>query len=80
MPLQLAAHQVSYHPAKFVSHRHSSSGETMVFACHMALQDHVIKALNDFAVRSPSRYVTIPPNLVAIVTVTVEIPKFHFVT
>ena len=52
----------------------------MVFACHMALQDHVIKALNDFAVRSHSKYVPILPSLVAIVTVTVEIPKFHFVT
>ena len=30
----------------------------MVFACHMTLQHHGIKGLNDFMVRSSSRYVT----------------------
>ena len=45
----------------------------MVFVCHMMFQDHVINVINDFMVKSPSRYVTILPNLVAICTVAVEI-------
>ena len=64
---------VSYHPAKFGSHMHSGSGDTMVFVCHVNLQDHVKKALNGFMVSSPSMYVTILPSLVAIGTVVVEI-------
>ena len=47
--------QVSYHPAKFGGYRHSGSGDIMVFVCHVTLQDHVIKALIDFMVKSPSR-------------------------
>ena len=38
----------------------------MVFVYHMTLQDHVTKLLYDFMVRSPSRYVAILPNFVAI--------------
>ena len=45
----------------------------MVFVCHVNLKDHVTKALNDFMVRRPLRYVTILPSLVAIGTVIVEI-------
>ena len=44
------------------------SRDTMVFVCHVTLQDHVIKVFNDLTVRSPSRYVTIIPSLVAIDT------------
>ena len=44
----------------------------MALVWHLSLQDHVIKALNDFMVRSLSRYVTIP-SLVNIGTVIVEI-------
>ena len=35
----------------------------MVFVCHVILQDHVTKALNDFMVMSPSSYVTTIPSL-----------------
>ena len=31
----------------------------MVFVCHVILQDHMIKALFDFMIRSLSRYITI---------------------
>ena len=56
------------------------SRDIMVFVCHVTLQDHVIKVFNDLAVRSPSRYVTIIPSLVAIDTVAVEIQLLQFVT
>ena len=39
-------------------------GNIMVFVCHVTLQDHVIKVLNDIMVRSPSRYATILINFV----------------
>ena len=42
----------------------------------MTLQDHMIKALYDFMVRSPAKYVTLIPSLAAIGTVIVEIKKF----
>ena len=44
----------------------------MGFVCRMILKDHMIKRLNDFMVRSSSRYVTILPSLVAIDPVVVE--------
>ena len=50
----------------------------MVFVCHMILQDQVIKASNDFMVRSPSKYLTILPCLVAIGTVVAEYNSFSF--
>ena len=40
--------------AKFCDNRHSGSGDIMAFVYHVTLQDHVIKALNDFTVRNPS--------------------------
>ena len=64
---------VSHHPTKFNGQRHCSSGDKMVFVCHVTLQDHVIKALSNFMVKSPTKYVTILPSLVAIGTVIVEI-------
>ena len=45
----------------------------MVFVCHVTLQDHMIKALYDFMIKSLSRYITILASLVAIDIVIVEI-------
>ena len=45
----------------------------MVFVSHMTLQDHVIRALNNFMVRSHSRYVTTLPRSVAVGIATVKI-------
>ena len=45
----------------------------MVFVCHVTLQDHMIKALSDFMIRSRLRYITILASLVAIDIVVVEI-------
>ena len=61
--------KVTFYCAKFGSHRHSSSKYKIVFV----FQDHVIKVLNDFMARSPSKYFTILPSLVAIGTVAVEL-------
>ena len=61
---------VSHHPAKFV--RIGTLGDIMVFVCHVTLQDHVIKALNEFMISSPSRSVTILSSLVVIDPVVVE--------
>ena len=44
----------------------------MAFVCHVTLQDHEIKALNNFMVRSPLSYVTILPSLMAIGTVVMK--------
>ena len=44
----------------------------MAFVCHVTLQDHVIKVLNDLMIRNPSRYVTILLSLVAIDPVLVD--------
>ena len=68
--------KVNNHPAKFRDHRHSGSRDKMVFVCHVTFQDHVIRALFDFIIRSPSRYVTIVPRLVAIGTVVLKIYWF----
>ena len=48
-------------------------GNMMVSVCHVTLQGHLIKPLNDFMVRSPSMYVTIVPSLLAISSVVVNI-------
>ena len=45
--------QVSYHPAKFGGYIPCGS-EDMVLACHVILQDHVIKWSCEFMDRSPS--------------------------
>ena len=45
----------------------------MVFVCHVTLQDHMIKALYNFMIRSLSRYITIVASLVAIEIVVVQI-------
>ena len=48
-------------------------GNIMLFFSHVTLQDHMIKALNYFIVRSPSRYATILTSVVVIGTVVVKI-------
>ena len=65
--------RVSYHPAKFGDYRQSGSGDIMILACHVTMQDQVIRGLYDLMVRSPSRYVIILPSWVAIGIVMVEI-------
>ena len=52
---------------------HFDSGDTMVFVCPVTFQDHVVKALNDLMVSSPSRYVTILSSLVVMRTMVMEI-------
>ena len=54
-------------------HRRSGSGDLMISVCHVALEDHVIKALNEFMIRSPSRIVTIVPSLMATGIEVVEV-------
>ena len=44
----------------------------MIYVCHVTLQDHMIKTLYDFMIRSLSRYITILASLVAIDIVVVE--------
>ena len=52
----------------------------MIFACHVTLQDHLTKRLNNFIVKSSSRYVITQPGLVAGSTLMVKIKLFSFVT
>ena len=47
--------KVSYHSAKIDDHKNSGKGDIMVSVCHVTFEDHVIKALDDFMVRRPSR-------------------------
>ena len=63
----------SHHSAKFGCHRHSRNRDIMVLVCQVTLQDHIIKDLYDFMIRSLSRYITILASLVATDTVIVEI-------
>ena len=63
---------MGYHSVKFGGQRRSGRGNIVGFVCRMILKDHMIKRLNDFMVRSSSRYVTILPSLVAIDPVVVE--------
>ena len=44
--------KVSYHDVKFADHRQSGSGDIMISVCQATLQDHMIKALCDFMIRS----------------------------
>ena len=64
MTLKVRAHQ-GKHTA--------NCGDVIAFACHFTLQDHLIKALNNFMVGSPFRNVTILPSLVAMGTMFMEI-------
>ena len=62
----------SHHSAKFVCHRHSYNRDTNDF-CHVTLQDHVVKVLYGFMIKSLTRYITILASLVAIDTVSGDI-------
>ena len=73
MTLKVAAHQGLLSAAKFGGQRHSGMGDIMVFVYHVALQDNVIKALNNFMVRNPSRSLANLPSLVAMSTMVVQI-------
>ena len=48
----------------------------MFIVFHMILQEHMIKALNDFLVKSPTRQVTILQSLMTIGTVVVNLQWF----
>ena len=50
--------KVSHHANRFGGHRHFGSGDLIVLAYHVILQDYVIKGLYDFMVRSQSRQLT----------------------
>ena len=65
--------KVSYHPANFGGHRQCGSGDIMVLVCHVISQDHLINGSSDFVRRSTSKQVTTLQNLVAIVTLAVEL-------
>ena len=47
--------KVSYHPAKAGCHSHYGNRDTMIFFCHVTLQDHEIKAFYDFMKRNLSK-------------------------
>ena len=51
---------VCHHLAKFGGHRYCSSRD-MFLVCDVTLQNQMIEAINDFMVRSSSRYVIILP-------------------
>ena len=65
--------KIIHHSAKFGVHMHSSSGDIMVFATHVTLQDHVIKESCDFMSRSSIKQVNLSLSLVVIGTTVVEI-------
>ena len=69
---RLESIKVSYHSTKFGGQWHSVSGDIMVFVYQVILQDHVIKALNDFMFSSLSRSFITLPSLIAIGTVAVK--------
>ena len=54
--------KISYHPAKFCSHRNSDSRDIVALVCRVISQDHVSKESCDFIDSSPRRYVTILPS------------------
>ena len=60
-------------PCQVGGHSHSGNRDTIVLVCHVTLQDHIIKALHDLLVSSPSRSVMILPSLMAIGTVVMEL-------
>ena len=53
--------------------RCSGSGDVMVLACHVMLQDHLIRGSCDFMGSNPSRRSTILPSLVVIATLLVTL-------
>ena len=65
-----------YYFYKFNCHRYSCNKGKVVFVFHVTLQDHVIKSLYDFMIRSPSISIAILASLVAIDTVVGEMYDF----
>ena len=65
--------KVSCHPVKFSDCSHSNSDDVLVLVCHVISQDHVIKGSCDFMERSSWSELTIPPSLLAIDALIVEI-------
>ena len=63
---------VCHHLAKFGGHRYCRSRD-MFLVCDVTLQNQMIEAINDFMVRSSSRYVIILPSLVTIDNLVEEI-------
>ena len=59
--------------SKFGGHRHCGTGNVTALVCHLISQDHQIKGSWDFIRRIPSWQVIIPPSLVAISILEVEI-------
>ena len=68
--------KVGCRPAMFGVHGHSYSGDIAYLVCRVILLGHVIKESVDSIGRSPSRYITILPSLVAIGTVVAEMQWF----
>ena len=66
-------YKVNNNLTKYGGNKHCFVRDIMVLVCHVALQDKVIKVLYGFMVRSPSRYLTILPRLLAIATEIVEV-------
>ena len=46
--IKVGAEKISYHLAKFGSHRHFGSEDITFLVCHVILQDHTIKGSCDF--------------------------------
>ena len=57
---------------KFGDHRYFSSRD-MFLVCHVIKQGHIIKGLDGYKDRSPSKEVTILSSLVAIFTLVLKI-------
>ena len=73
MTSQVGTQQELSSSAKFGGQRHSGSGDIIFFIYNVILADHVIKVLNDFMGKSPLRYVTILPSMMAIGTAAVKL-------
>ena len=64
---------MSYHLAKFGNCRHCGNEDIMVLVSNKILLAHMIKVTSDFMGRSPSRWLTILPCLVATGTLVHDI-------
>ena len=73
MPSSWDPLMVSHIDAKFGGHRHCGSRDITVLVCCIISQDHVIKKYTNVMGRSTLRLATIPPSLVNIETVVVEV-------
>ena len=64
---------LSPHTANFDGHKHYNSEDISFLICRVISEEHMIKALFNLMVGSPSCYVTTLPSLVTIDIVLVEI-------